>query len=76
MGQQVHHKFNMSRIYKLNNDITRLVFKVWDSLHALLEERQSSCLTDDQISPLHNHNRDEESCVAGVLQLLTLGVGL
>jgi len=44
-------------------------------LHALLEERQSSGLTDDQISPLHNHNGDEESCMAGVLQLLTLGVG-
>lgn len=44
-------------------------------LHALLEERQSPGLTDDQIGPLHNHNGDKESCVAGVLQLLTLSVG-
>lgn len=46
------------------------------SLHALLEDGVPPGLTDDQISPLHNDNADEEGCVAGELHDLSLLVGL
>lgn len=45
-------------------------------LHALLEQRQTSCFTDEQISPLHDHNADEESRVAGKLQFFSLFITL
>ena len=32
-------------------------------LHSLLEDRVFPCLADDEVSPLHNHNGGEESCV-------------
>merc|ERR1719193_1677966 len=44
-------------------------------LHSLLEDRVSSGLTDDEICPLDNHNRDEESCMTSVLQDLPVSVG-
>ena len=44
--------------------------------HALVDDGIPSGLTDHQISPLHDNNGDEESCVACVLQNLTLGIGL
>lgn len=44
--------------------------------HALLEDGVTTRLADDQIGPLHNHNRDEEGRVAGVLQGLAVAVGL
>ena len=44
--------------------------------HALVDDGVPSCLTDHQISPLHDHNGDEESCVACVFQDLTLRIGL
>ena len=45
-------------------------------LHSLLEKWESSGLTDDQISPLYYDDGHKESCVACVLQLLPLVVGL
>lgn len=45
-------------------------------LHPLLEDRVPSGLADDQVSPLHHHNTDEEGCVAGELHYLPLLVGL
>jgi len=44
-------------------------------LHSLLEEGELPGFTDDQVSPLHNDDGHEESCVTSVLQLLPLGVG-
>jgi len=44
-------------------------------LHSLLEDGVLSGLTDDQIGPLDNDNRDEEGGVAGVLQDLSVGIG-
>ena len=32
-------------------------------LHSLLEDRVFPCFADDEVSPLHNHNGREESCV-------------
>lgn len=49
---------------------------ILDSLHALLEDRVSPGLTDDQIGPLHNDNADKECRVAGKLNDLPLLVGL
>ena len=43
--------------------------------HALLEDRVLSGLTNDEISPLYNYNGDEESCMACVLQYLSISVG-
>jgi len=43
-------------------------------LHALLEERKASCLTDEEISPLHDDDGGEESGVAGELDDFTLTV--
>lgn len=40
--------------------------------HSLCEERVSPGFTNDQISPLYNHNTDEKCSVAGVLQDFTL----
>ena len=45
-------------------------------LHALLEQRQTSCFTDNQICPLHNNNTDKESCVASKFQLFSLLIAL
>lgn len=45
-------------------------------VHALLDDGVSARLADDQIGPLHDHDRHEERRVAGVLQHLTVGVGL
>ena len=43
--------------------------------HPLLEQRILPSLTDDEVSPLHHHDGDEEGGVAGVLQDLPVGVG-
>ena len=43
-------------------------------LHTLLEDRILSRLTDDEISPLNNHNRDKEGGVAGVFKDFTVVV--
>ena len=43
--------------------------------HALLEDRKTSGLTDDQISPLDDNNGDKEGSVASVLQALPVMVG-
>lgn len=48
----------------------------WDSLHALLEDRIPSGLTDDQIGPLHHHDADKEGRVTRKLHNLPLLVGL
>lgn len=45
-------------------------------LHALMKERVPPGLADDQISPLDNHNADEEAGVAGELDDFPLLVGL
>ena len=45
-------------------------------LHALLEHRVASGLTDDDICPLHDHNTDKEGCMAGKLHDLTLFIRL
>ena len=44
-------------------------------LHSLLEDRVSSGLTDDEISPLDDHDGDEESGMTSVLQDLPVGIG-
>jgi len=44
--------------------------------HALMEDGVTTRLTDDQIGPLHNHNRNEEGSVAGVFQSLAIAIGL
>lgn len=44
--------------------------------HSLVEDRQSSCLADDQISPLYDDNCDKKCSVAGQLKLFALVVGL
>ena len=43
-------------------------------LHSLLEDRVSSGLTDDQICPLDDNNRHEESSMASVLQDLSVSI--
>ena len=48
----------------------------WYIRHSLGEERVSPGFTDDQISPLYNHNTDEKGSVTGVLQDFTLIVSL
>ena len=48
----------------------------FDSLHALLEDRVTPGLTDDEIGPLDHHDADEERCVAGELHNLSLFVCL
>ena len=47
-----------------------------DLRHALLKEGISTCLTDDQISPLNDDNGDEESRVTRVFECFTLLVRL
>ena len=47
-----------------------------DLRHPLMEDRQSSCFTDDQICPLDNDDCYEERSVACQLDFLTLLVGL
>ena len=57
---------------------------VWESVgaggrcsrHALLEDRVSAGLADDEVSPLHNHDADKEGRLACELQHLALLVGL
>ena len=44
--------------------------------HSLLEERVATSFANDQIGPLHHHDRYEEGRVAGVLELFTGVVGL
>ena len=43
--------------------------------HTLLEDRVLASFTDDQISPLDNHNGDKEGGVTSVLEDLPLSVG-
>lgn len=43
-------------------------------IHSLLEDGQSTSLADDDISPLHDDNGDEEGRVTGVLNNLTIGI--
>ena len=43
-----------------------------DIRHSLMIERISSSLADNQISPLYDDDRDEESCVTCVFQCFTL----
>lgn len=44
--------------------------------HALVDDRVTARLANDQISPLHHHDGDEESGVAGELESLAVAVGL
>jgi hypothetical protein len=44
--------------------------------HALLEQRIASGFANDQISPLDDHDWDEEGRVAGELQLFAVFVSL
>ena len=44
-------------------------------LHPLLEHGVLPGLTDDEIGPLHDHDRDEEGGVASVLEDLPVGIG-
>lgn len=44
--------------------------------HPLLKEGVPPCLTDDEISPLDDHNAGEEGCVAGKFHNLSLFIGL
>ena len=50
--------------------------KWYNVRHSLCEERVSPSFTNDQISPLYNHDTDEKCSVAGVLQDFTLIVSL
>ena len=43
-------------------------------LHTLLEHGVLPGLTDDEIGPLHDHDRDEEGSVASVLKDLPVGI--
>jgi len=45
-------------------------------LHALMNDRVTSCLTDDQIGPLYENNWHEECWVTRVFQHLALCVRL
>lgn len=45
-------------------------------LHALLKKGISACFADDEVSPLHHHNANEEGCVTSELYYLALLVGL
>ena len=44
--------------------------------HALLEERVAARFANDQIGPLHHHDRNEKGRVASVFQLLACVVRL
>lgn len=44
--------------------------------HALLDDRVTPCLADDDVRPLHDDDADEERGVAGVLKNLPLVIGL
>lgn len=44
--------------------------------HALVENRVTASLTDDQIGPLYDDDRHEERGVAGELEGLAIAVGL
>ena len=44
--------------------------------HSLVDNGITTSFANDQVSPLYNDDRDEESSVAGVFQLLTVRVGL
>ena len=51
--------------------------KVQDVIaHSLVHDGIASGFANDQISPLHDHDRHEERRVAGVLELLAGIVGL
>lgn len=52
------------------------IAQLLDSLHALLEYRVTPGFADDDISPLHYYNTDEEGCVACELHNLPLLVCL
>ena len=45
-------------------------------LHALGEQRISSCFTNDEIGPLNDHNADEKCCVASELKNFPLAISL
>jgi hypothetical protein len=49
---------------------------VEDLRHALLQQRITAGLADNQVSPLHNDDRDEEGCVACVFKNFALLVSL
>lgn len=44
--------------------------------HALVHDGVTTGLADDQVGPLHDHDRHEESGVAGELQGFAVAVGL
>ena len=46
------------------------------SLHALLEDRVTAGLADDEVGPLHDHDAGKEGRVARELHHLPLLVGL
>lgn len=41
-----------------------------------MDDRIAARFANDQIGPLHDYDRHEESCVAGELQSLAVPVGL
>lgn len=44
--------------------------------HALVDDGVAAGLADDQVSPLHHHDRDEEGGVARELEGFAVAVGL
>ena len=44
--------------------------------HSLVDDGVSPGLADHQVSPLYDDNGDKEGGMAGVLEHLTLGIGL
>lgn len=46
------------------------------SPHSLLDQRITTGLGNDQVSPLHDYDGNEEGRVAGIFEDLALGVGL
>jgi len=44
--------------------------------HSLVENTQSSCFADYQISPLYDHNRHKEACIGRIFQNFSPFVGL
>ena len=47
-----------------------------NSLHPLLEQRQTPRLTNDNISPLHNNDANKEGSMTSVLQFFPFGITL
>merc|ERR1740137_432410 len=64
----VYERTTARRVSKKNTKVQHPV------LHSLVNNGVTASLTDDEISPLHNHNRDEEGGMACVFKDFTVMV--